>query len=125
VPRSCNARGRSSDFQHGDIDAISNSAAVFGTAAAANSALSVLERPAVAPCLKKASTAKLKRFAASPRVRTTASIVNLSLPPVGDASTAHEFAINVEAHHVRLAVYFDLQLVQVGRVGLTFSPRGT
>jgi hypothetical protein len=60
------ARGRSSDFQHGDIDAISNSAAVFGTAAAANSALSVLERPAVAPCLKKAITAKVKRFGRAP-----------------------------------------------------------
>jgi hypothetical protein len=46
------------------------------------------------------------------------------LPPVGDASTAYEFVINVEAHDVRLAVYFDLQLVQVGRVGLTFSFEG-
>jgi hypothetical protein len=117
-------RRESSDFNQGEIDSINNSAAVFRTAAAARTAFDIMERPAVAGCLKKAVTARLKRSAAASGVRYTARIGKLFLPPVGDASTAYEFVISVKARNVTLAVYLDLQLVQVGRTGLTFSFEG-
>jgi len=116
--------GKSSDFKQRDAGSISNGASVFRTAAEARSALTVLARPAVGPCLEKAITETVTKSAAAPGLKYSAVIAELALPPVGDAATAYELVVTGQGKGLAVKLSLDLQLVQVGRVGLTFAFEG-
>jgi hypothetical protein len=113
------AHGKSSDFKQGDIDSISNSATVYTTVAATTASLAVVERPEVGPCLQTVLTAQVRKSAPA-GVTVSATVGKLSVAPAGDASV-YEVVITARKQAVTLTVYADYQLVQVGRLGMTFQ----
>jgi hypothetical protein len=118
------AHGNSPDFKQGDFDQVSNSIATFPTAAPAKATFTLFESPAFRVCIDKAFSDQFSKQAKKSGATMKVSLARLSVPSVGDDSIGYEFALTVTAKGVTARVYIDLQLVLVGRSGMTFSFEG-
>jgi hypothetical protein len=119
------AHGKSPDFKQGSaMNEISNTASVYRTAAGAKAALAVLTNASVSSCLQKALRAQLSKSQGQNGVKFTSSIGRLSVPNVGDQSVGYEIAITASKSGLTFNFLVDLQLVLVGRTGLTFTFQG-
>ena len=117
------AHGSSPDFKQGSTQQISNVAGTYRTIAGAKAALAALRNPSVNTCLQKSLTSQLDSKAQS-GVKYTSSIGRLSVPKVGDDTLGYEIAVTANQSGLTLHLYIDLQLVRVGRAGMTFTFQG-
>jgi hypothetical protein len=117
------AHGKSPDFKQGSADQISNTVSAYRTDAGAKAALTVLTNPAVAPCLQKGVNDLIKKNAQS-GVKYSSSVGRVSVPQVGDDTVGYEFTITASQNGATFKIYIDMQLVLVGRAGMTFTFEG-
>jgi hypothetical protein len=117
------ASGKSPNFKQGSFDQVSNDTSTYRTAAGAKAALSVFKRSEIGSCLEKFFRDQVNKQAQS-GITYTASIGRLSVPQAGDDTVGYEIAITVSGKGLTLHLNLDLQLVLVGRAGLTFQFEG-
>src|SRR4029077_7347010 len=93
-------------------------------AAGAKATFRLFTKPVLRSCLEKAFSHQFSQQAKRQGATVKATVRRLSVPQAGDDSVGYEFALTVSAQGATVRVYIDLQLVLVGRAGLTFSFEG-
>jgi len=117
------AYGRSPDFKQGSADQISNTVSVYRSTASTKVALAVMTNPALPSCFQKSFQDGISQQATNGATFTTA-MGRLSVPKLGDDTVGYEIAITANVNGSTFHHYIDLELVQVGRTGLSFSFQG-
>jgi hypothetical protein len=115
------AHGASDDFlQSGsNTEGVSNSVGVYRSAAITHQALRTFNTSSALSCFNRAVSIVTRKE--SPSLSLTTSVDRLSVDPIGDGAVGFEITLKATKNGLTETAYFDLELVQVGRAGITFE----